>query len=249
TEGKIIRHLVAGVLGKNPPEPLKANSLAQSIDWDGKDDDGKPVAGEPFRVRVDLGLKPKLDEFLFNEPGRLSASDGAGGAERLGIDHDGNLYHATTAGGTYCWFASGTLLRVFDRQGKYFQTIMPYPSNLPFEKLKGTGAFQVDGRLYPVWHDIQTMRMYPGKETYGHEMILTRDGRLGKLGIGSGGQCLRIIQKDGSVPADGLQLSPPLAPGVRHMDNGGRAWIALSADEKWVYASHLGGGNLVHAVF
>ena len=28
---KIVRHLVAEVLGKNPPEPLKANSLAQSI--------------------------------------------------------------------------------------------------------------------------------------------------------------------------------------------------------------------------
>ena len=39
-QGKIIRHLAAGVLGKNPPEPLQPNSLAQSLTWDGKDDFG-----------------------------------------------------------------------------------------------------------------------------------------------------------------------------------------------------------------
>jgi hypothetical protein len=54
--GEIVRHLVAGVLGKNPPEPLKANSLAQSIMWDGLDDDGKAASGGPFRIRVGLGL-------------------------------------------------------------------------------------------------------------------------------------------------------------------------------------------------
>src|ERR1700722_9842561 len=41
SEGKIVRHLAAGVLGKNPPEPLQPNSLAQSLQWDGKDDFGK----------------------------------------------------------------------------------------------------------------------------------------------------------------------------------------------------------------
>ncbi|HOX08471.1 MAG TPA: hypothetical protein PK280_18895, partial [Planctomycetota bacterium] len=33
--GKVVRHLVAGVLGKNPPPPLKPG-LAQSVEWDGK---------------------------------------------------------------------------------------------------------------------------------------------------------------------------------------------------------------------
>ena len=39
--GKIIRHLAGGVLGKNAPEPLKSDTLAQSLSWDGKDDFGK----------------------------------------------------------------------------------------------------------------------------------------------------------------------------------------------------------------
>jgi hypothetical protein len=43
-KGAIVRHLAAGVLGKNPPEPLKAGALEQSLEWDGKDDDGKPAA-------------------------------------------------------------------------------------------------------------------------------------------------------------------------------------------------------------
>src|SRR5437016_5517428 len=41
-KGEVIRHLVAGVLGKNPPPPLKASSLEQSVGWDGKADYGKP---------------------------------------------------------------------------------------------------------------------------------------------------------------------------------------------------------------
>ena len=41
--GKVVRHLVAGVLGKNPPEPLKAGSLSQSVEWDGLNDFKKPA--------------------------------------------------------------------------------------------------------------------------------------------------------------------------------------------------------------
>ena len=50
-KGNVVRHLVAGVLGKIPPRPLKADSLAQSVEWDGLDDDGKPVSG-PVKIRV-----------------------------------------------------------------------------------------------------------------------------------------------------------------------------------------------------
>src|SRR5262249_38825515 len=48
--GDIVRHLVAGVLGKNPPPPLQSDSLAQSLTWDGKADFGKPAEGGPFQV-------------------------------------------------------------------------------------------------------------------------------------------------------------------------------------------------------
>src|SRR5262249_18127047 len=59
SKGEVVRHLVAGVLGKNPPPPLKANSLEQSIEWDGKADYGKTAEGGPFKARVALGLGAK----------------------------------------------------------------------------------------------------------------------------------------------------------------------------------------------
>ena len=33
--GKIVRHLVSGVLGPNAPEPFQKNSLKQTVVWDG----------------------------------------------------------------------------------------------------------------------------------------------------------------------------------------------------------------------
>src|SRR5262249_4071039 len=102
--------------------------------------------------------------------------------------------------------------------------------------------------IFPVFHDIQVMRMYPGRETHGHEMVVTRDGRLGKVVTGANGHCLRIIRKDGSTPPDGVLLGPPLAPEVKHPDC--RPCIALSSDEKSVYASLVAiGGEKIHAVY
>jgi hypothetical protein len=44
--GKVIRHLIAGVLGRNPSPPLKANVLDQSVEWDGKADFNYACADE-----------------------------------------------------------------------------------------------------------------------------------------------------------------------------------------------------------
>jgi hypothetical protein len=71
-KGKVVRHLVSGRLGANAPAPLRAG-LSQSLEWDGKADDGKPAAGGPFRARVGLGLRPELEEYMFNEPGRVES--------------------------------------------------------------------------------------------------------------------------------------------------------------------------------
>ena len=63
-QGKIVRHLAAGVIGQGtPPVPLAAG-LSQSLTWDGKDDSGNAAAGGPFSVRVRLGLKPEFDHSI-----------------------------------------------------------------------------------------------------------------------------------------------------------------------------------------
>jgi benzoyl-CoA reductase/2-hydroxyglutaryl-CoA dehydratase subunit BcrC/BadD/HgdB len=37
-QGKLVRHVVYGVLGANAPEPFQRNSLGQTVAWDGKND-------------------------------------------------------------------------------------------------------------------------------------------------------------------------------------------------------------------
>ena len=153
-KGKVVRHLVAGLLGNNPPKPLQKGSLSQELFWGGKDDDGKLVSplaspkaagetsdmGTGFRVRIRLGLELKLEEYLFNEPGRIERSVECS----LAVDRQGNLYYGSCPGyassGGARWSARGMLLRVYDRNGKYIRTIVPFPANLRPDQLKGTGA-------------------------------------------------------------------------------------------------------------
>jgi hypothetical protein len=54
--GKVVRHLAAGLLGKNAPAPFKQNSLSQSIVWDGRGDYGDKVTGAKIRVRLGAGF-------------------------------------------------------------------------------------------------------------------------------------------------------------------------------------------------
>jgi len=67
-DGKVIRHLAAGALeGKYPPPEPLVPGLAQELTWDGKDDYGEPVEGPGCKVRVKLGVRPKLAWTLSNE--------------------------------------------------------------------------------------------------------------------------------------------------------------------------------------
>ena len=68
-EGRIIRHLVSGVLGPKAPEPLQKGSKKQAVVWDGKDDQGVYVDNkDSCTVRVSLGLKPQFEKTLFWSP-------------------------------------------------------------------------------------------------------------------------------------------------------------------------------------
>lgn len=59
--GKVINHLAAGALqGKySPPDPL-VPGLAQKLTWNSNDDCGSPVQAAGCKVRVKLGVRPKL---------------------------------------------------------------------------------------------------------------------------------------------------------------------------------------------
>ena len=227
--GKIVRHLAAGVLGaKNPPpEPLKAG-LAQSLEWDGRDDLGKPAAGGPFKVRVRAGMSVKFGKILGTSPYTGTLVN-----DSLAVAADGTLYikMASYVGGLHegiPWH-----LRRFDKTGKYQKTLLPYPPSTPADKVPGFQLVDAgDGLLTPV-------------HTSGLDVVLFRfgdniypkvvDGNV--IFIDNGSARLTFFKADGSnavkvVPMrtapDKLKWPGWLAP-----------QLAFSPDGKYAYYSNV----------
>jgi hypothetical protein len=137
--GEVIRHLVAGALGPKAPAPLKPG-LAQSIEWDGRADYGRPATGGPFKVRVALGLGAKYDRVVSSKPVNLET------VSMLGVGPDGTLY-VRNVSSPAVW--THTQLIALDRDGKYLRTLVPFPSTLGLDRVKGYGAMELDGRPAP----------------------------------------------------------------------------------------------------
>lgn len=140
-QGKVIRHLAAGVLGANAPAPLQANTLAQTIDWDGKADYGKPATGGPFKVRVALGLGAKYER-AYSRPVHFS------GRLSLAVGPDGAVYVKHTygpAGGRW----NHSHLLVLNRDGTYRRTLLPFPATPDGAASLGLDTMAIQGRPAP----------------------------------------------------------------------------------------------------
>ncbi|HOX07375.1 MAG TPA: hypothetical protein PK280_13315 [Planctomycetota bacterium] len=145
-DGKIVRHLAAGVLGaKNPPpEPLKAG-LVQSLQWDGRDDFGKPATGGPFKVRVQAGMSVKFGKILGTSPytGTLSR-------DSLAVAADGSIYVKMASVVPQLHEGMPWQLRHFDKTGKYQKTLLPYAPSTPADKVPGFRLIDAgDGQMTP----------------------------------------------------------------------------------------------------
>lgn len=136
-DGRTVRHLAAGVLGPNAPAPFQKGTLAQRLEWDGRDDRGAP-APAGCSVRVGLGLTAKLDKALGWDPLTLPPVVG------LGCGPDGTLY-------ALCGTRWSSTLVALSREGEYLRTILPWPATLPPGKLRGLRIFTApDGARLPV---------------------------------------------------------------------------------------------------
>ncbi|MCX7803779.1 MAG: hypothetical protein N3A38_01185 [Planctomycetota bacterium] len=223
-DGKVVRHLAGGVLGKNAPWPFRQGTLSQSIEWDGKDDDGKP-APAGCKVRVSLGLDARFEKF---EMWALMSS-----IKPLAVGKDGEVYAAgrndTGSGG----------IHVFGRDGKYLRTIFPPSTSrqeggkIKPERLEGPIAWNrtSKGDFVP--------RRYRFGGGYGFEIsrcvsffeclsagAITAGGKLVVLYSGRGGAKLFLIDtRDGSCAAgDVVDLGNTATDGM-----------AASPDGKWLY--------------
>ncbi|HUT36039.1 MAG TPA: SMP-30/gluconolactonase/LRE family protein [Planctomycetota bacterium] len=231
--GRILRHLAAGVLGPNAPEPLAKGSLAQALLWDRKDDLGRPVPDGACRARVRLGLRPAFDGFLGFNP----AAVGSVRALAVGPGSELFVFHCF---GTLHPSDNSLACSVFSRDGTYRRTILPYPANLPDERLKGLKRIELgDGAKVPFLYQAETRSLVPGAgDIENHEAVATRDGRVAFVGRL---EVLRYAQPgpihvvefraDGSVPEQPLK--------TRIFEKGVSATLALSPDETTIYASDV----------
>ncbi len=233
--GKVIRHLAAGVLGKNPPSPLKPG-LSQVLEWDGKDNAGKPVATAGCKVRVSLGMKPAFDRIL----GWKGEAIGEG-VPGIAVDEKGHAYVLNSAG------KYPTRMYVLDREGKYQRTVLPYPANLPHEKVRALPHLKLtSGEMVPVMRSPIHFAFYPemhaGGPGYfcmpqqtmvfvGDQLVMTNPWH-GKYDQVSNRRLI-LINKDGSIPEDylGPLLSKERTPGELR--------LAPVRGEKAVYVTGL----------
>jgi DNA-binding beta-propeller fold protein YncE/HEAT repeat protein len=134
-QGEVVRHLAAGVLGPNPPEPLQPDTLEQELVWDGLDELGRPVPAGNYRVEVHLGLSAGLDRFLDWNPKRLGTVYG------LTTGPQGQLYVMSEPGRD----TRSGYFRLFTPGGEYVRTLLPRPSAIPLERAKPLGEMVLDG--------------------------------------------------------------------------------------------------------
>ncbi len=243
--GEIVRHLAAGVLGKNAPAPLKPG-LSQSLEWDGNDDDGKPAAGA-VRVRVAAGLRAGYAGMAFSEktgPNHISNVVG------MAAGPDGRVYVMDDRTGWLYWPARA--VHVFRRDGSYEKTIKPFPANTPLERIGATKAFKNDrGYLNPVIHRTQAMTFYPYEDQPAAQMAFVKDRlyltvvpcfRTGNYRNRGVTPHLAVIDADGGTP-----LPSYAGPAL-----GKLAWaqpyLAPSTDGKTLFVTGTGKGAVYNKV-
>jgi len=229
-QGKIVRHLVAGVLGGQspPPEPLKPG-LSQTVEWDGKADYGKPAEGGPFKVRVALGLGAKYDKVLSSRP--LSFA----GQSSLGTGPDGTLYlrHQYMPS---VWHH--TQIVVLNRDGSYRRTLVPFASTPDNGEAKGLEVMELNGRMVPAGRegterDLFGLLYGPGYSN----LAISADGKE-LYGLAGSAGVLRL------ATAGGCPQGPPVAMFEKDKNGLGKepvffgsAFLAISSDGKRLFAN------------
>lgn len=133
--GAVVRHLAAGLLGSNAPEPLQKDALSQEISWNGKDDVGQPAMGGPFQVRVRAGSMARLDQIVGWDGNSLGAH-----IVGLAVGRNGEVYVLDSDS----FLVGRSNVRVLDRNGRYLRTIMPYPASTPKERTATIGQLELD---------------------------------------------------------------------------------------------------------
>jgi len=229
-QGKIVRHLAAGLLGgQSVASPLTAG-LSQKIAWDRKDDLGNAAGAGPFTVRVRAGMTALLDGFVGDNQYYVARVRG------MTIDRTGNLYLLQQAyDGHFCGPYD---IRVFDRSGRYLRTIMPVAATAPkqdvaaFNPIDAPGLNIVPRNFYSVWPDL-----YPISQDQGLRMSPTMlaDGQL--LLNDETFRRIYMIRITDGCPVDGKFAQDLWPKSARASARGGSPIFVVGRDGKTLYAA------------
>lgn len=238
--GKVVRHLAAGVLGRNPPPAPLRPGLFQELVWDGRDDLGKPARGGPFRVRCRVGLGAELDRMLPSAPGRLVPPTA------LGVGPGGEVYVLANRDS-----AGGVSLYVLDRQGKYLRTILPPPANLENSRLKDVERLRLaDGSQVPLVYQAYTADFAPFLSGIRRQQLAVTS--RGWVVFASGGnnwtdqavpRHALVVKTDGSTPQEVGFVGPRLGPHSRYSIGLRPQQLAVHPDGKTLYFVGMGRGK------
>ena len=236
--GKIVRHLVSGVLGPRAPEPLQPNSKKQAVVWDGKTDKGEyPTDREALTVRVSLGLKPQFERDLYWSP-----------YKRVG--EAAPLIAANEEGVFVCEGKGIDRIRMFDHEGKYVRTVYPFPA----ERLSAVKGLD--------WRDFPQGVRYPWKQSLYQQTFFTSGDNCSYWDLGGmSGRAASAIALNGNrlalaalklnrISTDGTSGGQELGGGFTSFELPRfHTWagvmtiratptsMALSPDGKWAYCA------------
>ncbi|MCX7590299.1 MAG: hypothetical protein N2255_01590, partial [Kiritimatiellae bacterium] len=191
SDGQVIRHLAAGVLGGvNPPPSPLLPGLAQKIVWDGKDDLGRQVllSGQPgtgrFKVRVRLGTSVKFDRFHGADAYNF------GRVVSTATDEDGNIYVLAFGGQLNQGHA---VLRVFDKNGRYIREVLPFPADLPKNTMKDMARWDEELNAY---RPINRKNLNP--DFYGETFVSVTASKKAGITLTGRQRCF-VLEPNGAV--------------------------------------------------
>ena len=237
--GKVARHFAAGVLGGTnpPPAPLQPG-LSQKLTWDGKDDDGVRASGGPFSVRVRAGTEAVFGKILGSSPhtGQIVGMPYRAPVNGIVTDDQGRLYillmsavgsHGNS--GMWPWH-----LRQFDAQGKYLQTMLPYPPSTKPENAHGFRLLETPNRFTPALFT----SLYPVYAVLGNEMVPRLvDGQI--VFVHTETRTMNFFALDGSNRIKSVKMWP--AESQLNCPTWLDIQVAFAPDGKVAYYSNVAG--------
>jgi NHL repeat-containing protein len=212
-DGKIVRHLASGVLGKNAPPPFKKNSHKQVVVWDGKSDKGGYIDDKAgLTVRVSLGLKPVFEKRLYWSPHKR----GGKLAPIIRAAPEGVYVFETGLGGAGLGVVEGRgmeHLRLFSHKGDYLRTIYPFPARkLGSIKELTRRVMPQTGKRYPLRNGLsQYTFLTSGALSFGKIWPTASGGPAAVTMAVNGGRIALINKRLNRLSASELTMGYPMS--------------------------------------